>query len=131
MFTEVITPELALQEANTYADKKNLLPKRRAMLQPAVDTLAEAIQYGVCAIMDDGSISHILVTPVLSMERIVYKPRLKPLDVKNELAKVKMDSVAERTGVYLKLLTGLTVTEVNSLEPTDSGIAEAISLFFW
>jgi len=131
MFVEKITPELALKEANDYADKKNLLPSRRAMLQPAVNTLAEAIQYGICAILDDGSISHVLVSPVLSLTTIDYKPRLKPLDVKNEIAKIKQDSISDRTGVYLKLLTGLTVTEINSLEPTDSSIAEAISLFFW
>jgi hypothetical protein len=119
----------ARQEVDTFLDGRKMMPRFRKSIEAAIETIVEAIVYGIVAINDDGSITQNLVTPVDSRESLTYKPHVTAFDMNAALIKAKAQSQIERNVVYITTYTGCLTSTVNKLEPTDRSNADSIAFF--
>jgi len=136
MFEQVIDPELALKEVEAFLDRKKIYPKRRATLQGAVDTIAEAIQYGQVTIAEDGAITQELLDPIVDdkgnavLSKISYSARIAPSIMASKIAALKSQTMEDKLLCHTMAYSGQAAGIINKLESTDRNTCDAISLFF-
>ncbi len=133
MLKEVISEEQALKEIDALLDKKKILPKRRATIQEGIDTVVEAMMYGLVTIDEKGCIKQTLQFPLgdnNSMTELVYADRIAPATIQKALSTIKVDSGTNRCLAYITTYTSNLQTTILNLESPDWNIAAAISLFF-
>lgn len=126
----VMPQDQAEQEINNLLDKKKVFPKQRLRLALAIDTVAEAMMYGLVQIHEDGRITQRLYTPVGDLTELNYAARVEPLTVNKEVAKLKDPSGFNMNLLYITLYTSQLSTAIHKLEPFDRNLAESISYFF-
>jgi len=131
MSFEIKVPiDKAEAEINSLLDKKKILPKQRARLEPAIEAVAEAISLGLVVIHDDGQITQTLLTPVGELTELKYSARVEPLTINKHISTLKIDNQTNRNLVYLKSYTGQLEATFNRLENADRNIADSIAFFF-
>lgn len=129
-FEIVVEPSVAEKEVSQLLDSKNILPKRREALQPAVETVIEAVTYGLVTIDGDGRITQQLTEKIGEIERIVYVPHVAPEVISKQLKGLKVYNQVNITAVYWKAYTGMMESTLDKLHPTDKAIAESLTFFF-
>lgn len=131
MLFEIKVPvEKAEAEISSLLDKKKILPKQRARLEPAIEAVAEAMSLGLVVIHDDGQITQTLITPVGELTELKYCARVEPVTINKHISALKVDNQTNRNLVYLKSYTGQVEATFNRLENADRNIADSIAFFF-
>jgi hypothetical protein len=135
MFNEVVKAEVAAQEVGRWLDHKSILPKQREMNQDSIDTLAEAVRYGLLSIdADSFEMEQKLLIPVedkdgnVAIDKLNYKARVRTEEINKRMKGQSMD--LGLISVYGAALTGKSIGEINKLDTSDGKILRAIVVFF-
>ena len=129
-FSIVMQADQAEDEVNRLLQQKKIMPKRREALQIAVDSVVEAMTFGLVSISEDGTITQKLATPILPIETLVYVPRVAPETIMKKISELRVDNQTNRNMCYLKAYTNQSEGVINKLEPADRNIADSIAFFF-
>lgn len=119
----------ATTDIHALLDKKNTLPRRREMLEPAIETVAEAMSFGMVTISEDGQIRQKLMVPVGDVTELVYVPHVPAGEMQKAISKLQVYNQATVNRTYISAYTGLLNAQVDKIEPTDRTIADAIAFF--
>lgn len=131
---EVMSLELATAEVDKWLDRKKLLPSRRNNARTTIENLAEAVQFGILAIKDDGTIIHTLQDPVTDtngtpvLTELTYKARISTDEVLKAYGRLKNNTPDAQLIALIELLTGSSF--ITKLEVGDLSIAKSIGVFF-
>lgn len=130
LFKKVYDYDQAVKEINELFDKKKILPRRREALVAAVESVAEAMQYGYVGIAEDGTITQTFIEPVENVDKLVYKPHVVAGTMNKELNMIKVYTQTNVSLAYISMYTDRPASQINRLEPADRNIADSIAFFF-
>ncbi len=130
LFKKVYDFEQAVKEIHELLDKKKVLPRRREALSAAIDTVAEAMQFGYVGIAEDGTITQTFIEPVENVDKLVYKPHVAAATMNKELNNIKIYTQTNVSLAYISMYTDRPASQINRLEPADRNIADSIAFFF-
>lgn len=122
--------ELAEKEVTAWLDRKKIMPLKRSALKYQIDTLIEAIQYGIISMDGTGKINHSLSFPIDTLDSLEYKARVSPDAILKALNSLKSNSADSRTIAYIAELTGQASGIISKLDPVDMNVAGSIAVFF-
>ncbi len=129
-FTEKVAPAVAEAEVNKYLDSRIILPKRREALQPAIESVVEAVSLGYISFADDGTITQTLIQPIGETTELIYKKNVDAATMQKAISGVKIYNQTNVNTCYISAYTGLLKAQVDKMEPADRNIAESIAFFF-
>lgn len=128
--------DAAREEISAYVDKKKRLPSKRKTIEPMIESVAEAMSFGLVTIDGEGILKQTLMEPILnsnggiSLGTIEYKRPIEA-EVRKEKDKLKMGAnFSHELMCYTTASTGQPKMMIDKLESSDRDICDAISTFF-
>jgi hypothetical protein len=138
MFTEKVDVGIAKNEVEAWLNNKKVSAKKRSLQRASIETLIDAVQYGVISINHESMvITHTLNFPIkdtdgeVSLSELVFKPRTDVSEIK--LRTKGLDPSDDGTGrlsAVAAALTGKAVGLIEKLDTEDTTIVQAIAIFF-
>ena len=128
--------ELATAEVVKWMDYKKISPKKREEQKEAIETIAEAIQYGYLVLKDDFKFVMNLKFPLTGedgsteLETLEFKARLNNAALHPKMQKVKGLDLTGMMLAHVSALTGQNTGIVRLLDSEDTRVANAIAGFF-
>lgn len=126
--------EVAKLEVEKWLDYKKIRSGKRQSLTDNIESLEEAICEGIIVLDDKMNLVHHLLFPLEKeddkVEILTYKPRIKLETLHIHLQGVKPGDADGRITAYIAAVSGQTKGLIKKLDTEDSGIAQAIALFF-
>jgi len=133
---EIVNIETATAEVNNWLDSRKVMPTKRERMQPTIDNLIEAVQYGMLVIGEGNVLRHNLAFPVLDSagvpfaSELTYKARISTDSVIRAISALKINIPDTQVMAYIAELTGQPYSIIAQLETTDMLIAKSIAVFF-
>lgn len=131
--TEVISKEKATEEISSWMDSKKIIPGKRESFKDHIETLVQAVMYGMLSVNDDNTLSQKLLYPVgenNAISELVFKSRLNRQMITPHMAGVKSGDNDARIIGYMAALTGKNKAILSVLDSEDQRIADSIVVFF-
>lgn len=136
MYKEVVPVQKAEEEVSAWLDSKKIKPKEREKNEAFINTLVEAVTYGILTIDDDTKvITQNLEFPLSNTDKVVtlsslrYNPRADTGSLHGKTANIKGIGMAVYVA-YASALTGELVATLNKLDSEDFKVLQAITAFF-
>lgn len=136
-FEIVVEESIARKEVEKLLDIKNMLPNKRKELENPSETIIEAISLGFVTMDSAGKMTQTFIEPIVDTEgkpvlsSLEYKPRLDPVTVGKETAKIKAGSnQSVLIMMYAVLATGQPEGILHKMQPSDKDIRDAICSLF-
>lgn len=137
MTKELITPELAAKEVESWLDYKKVKTGKRENLADQISILEENVCDGTL-VLDDKThkFTHKLQFPIenskgeVTVKEIIYKPRLKVKEINAKMTGVKANDADGRVIGYVAALTEQPVAVISNLDTEDNSLAQAFAMFF-
>ena len=129
----VVSKEVATAEINKWLESKKVGSLKREANENQINVLIEAICDGYLSLAEDFTLVHTLKFPPSEgkpLKELRYKNRITLKEVTENMKNVKAQDVDGRILAYASALTGEAKGIMARFDTEDSGILQAIVLFF-
>lgn len=130
MFEEKVSLSVAQEEVSEWLDHLRITPQLRQNHKDMIDTLIEAVSFGLVEINEDKTITQKLQFPVGEVSELKYKSRLNDYILEPYLKGVKTSDGDARILAYKAALTGVLKVNIQKMDSSDQRIANSIVVFF-
>lgn len=131
---EKVSKEIAEQEVIKWLDFKRVKENTRESYKSAIEEITNAIEFGDLVLNDETmEFEQSLTFPVgqeLTIDKLVFKPRLKIGEIQKAMRGVKSDDTQGMIMAIVSALTTKTTGVLKELDTQDYGICQNIALFF-
>ena len=131
--SEVVNIDSATAEIDKWLDHKRINEKKREDQKSTIDSLIDAVRFGMLTVDEDFNLVQKLYFPIgnnQEVEELKYKPRIGVGTVHRHLKGLKADDADGRLAAYVAALTNSTKAQIAALDTEDYGVGQSIAIFF-